>query len=106
MTNVRPAVSFGIDALDVIDVVNDEFVLVALEVGAPELADRRAMLGKKIWTFIRGHSTQSIYAAIIKTVRLRQREFRVSFRCDTPHLIRDLIMRVSPAANGGVGFET
>lgn len=70
--------------------------------GASEIADRSAVAGRSIWTFIAGEASRHLYGLIFSKVRSGQRQVVVPFRCDSPTVRRFMSLKIEPLAAEGL----
>ena len=96
--------SYRIDNRDVLVSVFNYWDRSAIRDGASELASD-AILGRNLWDFVSGDAIRHIYKKILERVRSGE-TLDFDFRCDAPDERRFLSIRISPAENGEVEFET
>jgi hypothetical protein len=101
-----PICAFDIDAAGDLVVVDDGWCSFARDNGAPALADRAALYGRRLLAFISEPTTRSIYEALITRVIATGEAVRVPFRCDAPAFRRWLELEMTPRVEGGVRFTT
>jgi hypothetical protein len=102
----RNLVNYRIDARDCLLVVNDAWVAEAEAAPEPTLASP-TILGRVLWQLIRDVPVQQLFAALFR--RLRTGEIPHAsylFRCDTPALRRLHRLRITPAPDGTLDFQS
>ncbi|MEQ1642888.1 MAG: PAS domain-containing protein [Pyrinomonadaceae bacterium] len=95
---------YCIDREDRIASVNGDWDRFAIANDAPELEGAK-VLGRSLWDFVADEMTRHIYQEMLMDVR-NGRSISFDFRCDSPKQRRFLEMRISPASNGSVQFQT
>lgn len=95
-------ISYDVGPDDVITGFGGEWIDFALDNGAPSLAD---VVGCSLWDFISGMATREAYRDILGRVR-RGQEIHFPFRCDSPHVIREMAMIMRSPGGGDVRFES
>jgi hypothetical protein len=88
---------------DILRSVGGDWASFARANGAPELLDN--IVGRSLWDFVAGVTTRDVYGRLIERARAG-RELSFHLRCDSPDERRFMRMRMVPAANQGVRFET
>lgn len=88
---------YRIDASDGISYVSPTWLMFAEENDARELSTPD-VVGRSIWEFIVGDQVRQIYRELFRSLRTRNQELMLPFRCDSPGLIRhmELVMRSAP----------
>jgi hypothetical protein len=87
-------VRYLLDTDDQLIAVNDRWNVFAVENGAPELQES-AVIGRHLWSFISDATTRAIYADLLRHVR-RGHAASVPFRCDGPHVRREMHLVMRP----------
>jgi hypothetical protein len=64
------------------------------------------VLGKSLFEFVTGSGNQSVFEAIVDKLRKNGRPFSFPIRCDAPDTRRYLDIRLHPALNGSIIFES
>ena len=85
--------SYSLTPGDRIASVENRWLAFAQENGASELT-RENVIGKPLSEFISGTDTQKLYAAILRRVRRDDIIAVLPFRCDSPTMRREMIMRI------------
>ena len=101
-----PLCSYEIDEAGDLVVVDDRWCRFARENGAPEYADRAALYGRRLLSFISEPTTRLIYSALIARVAATGEPVSVSLRCDAPAFRRWLELEMTPRVDGGVCFTS
>ena len=73
--------------------VTPRFLAFAQENGAPELTTD-AVVGRSVFDFVSGTTTQQLYSAIYSRVRSDNVVVVLPFRCDSATVRREMIMRI------------
>lgn len=95
---------YEVDARNQIVALSDSWNASVLSQQFPELlAD--CLLGKPLHRFITGDVTRMYTEAIFTSVRVKRSMLEKPYRCDTPELKRDMLMRVIPLLNNGLRVE-
>jgi hypothetical protein len=81
--------------------VNRTWSRFAEENGAPELAGEQ-LLGEPIWRYVDGGDVTRIYRELFGRVRQQRVEVVVPFRCDSPDVRREMLMKVLPQENNSL----
>lgn len=102
---LTPRCCYQVDAEDRIISIEGAWSAFARENGGQALLDNPP-LGRSLWDFIQGTSTRNIYHIIMKHVRKSGRAAQFPFRCDSPHTLRYMEMRVSLGEEGSLWFQT
>lgn len=97
------AAEYVLDGRDRIEWVNDAWRQFAEANGAPSLAD--GVIGADLWRYVAGSETQAIYRALFSRAR-EGREIRVPYRCDSPVMVREFELVVTPVGESGLRCET
>ena len=101
MISVDTTYDYSIDRSDVIESVSEAWLHFAQINGAPELTCE-AVVGRSLWEFVSGSDTQSFYRALFHRVRSKEIEVDLPFRCDSPDLLRFMVLHLRPVSNGGL----
>jgi hypothetical protein len=96
-------VTYEIGPNDIVRAVGGGWSAFAAENGAPELID--GVIGRPLWDFLDGPTARDLYRRLIERTRAG-RELSFHLRCDSPTERRFMRMRMRPAADAGVRFET
>jgi hypothetical protein len=91
-------VIYRIDSRDCFLAMNRKWILFAEENGAPELADER-LIGEPLWRYVEGSEVTRIYREVFWRVREQRVQVVFPFRCDSPDVRRDMLMKVIPQEN-------
>ena len=92
---------YRLDSRDRIAWVSPEWLCFARENHAERLEPAR-VVGRPVWTFIRGMETQAVYRALFRAVRTRGSQVRIPFRCDSPSMRRYMELCVAPGHCGHI----
>ena len=96
MRGPRPAsYDYAIGDRDQIISVSPDWIGFARENGAAGL-DASAVLGRSIFEFIRGESTQAFYGVLFRRVRGDRTPLTLPFRCDSPDRFRFMELAIAP----------
>ena len=95
---------YRIDANDVIQFVNPEWLSFAQANEAPQL-DAAAVIGRPLWDFIVGAETRTLYEALFRGLRARRSEVEIPFRCDSPSVVRHMTLAVRPLVSSEIELE-
>lgn len=95
---------YRIDAADTITFVSPEWLRFAAENDAPELT-KSAVIGQPIWRFIVGDEVRRLYADLFRDLRARPAEVTVPFHCDSPTLVRHMILGLRSHGGGEIECE-
>lgn len=95
-------VSYVIDVHDALVALNDEWSTFARQNAAPELIPE-AIIGRSIWSFVSGPETQTILRSLLDGVRSGLTA-QFPFRCDSPTMVRRMLMRMRPMTGRQVEF--
>ena len=101
MTSVVASYDYAIDRSDVIESVSEAWLHFAQINGAPKLT-REAVIGRSLWEFMSGSDTRSFYRTLFHRVRSKQIEVDLPFRCDSPDLLRFMLLHIRPVSNTGL----
>lgn len=97
-------ITYDVDAADVIRAVGGTWVDHAVANGGERLV--QGVVGRRLWDFIGGVTTQHMYQNLLGKVRESGEPITFPFRCDSPALRRDMRMRLQPLGDGWVRFES
>ena len=92
---------YAIDRSNVIESVSDAWLDFAQKNGAPELT-REKVIGRSLWEFVSSSDTLSFYHALFHRVRSKDIEVDIPFRCDSPDLLRFMVLNLRPGPNSGL----
>ena len=95
---------YVIDSQDVIVAVNSSWVDFAEENDGGGLADR--VVGTWLWQHLSGLEIKHLYRSLLERIRETGNTSRVPFRCDSPGLVRNMILEVTPLEDGSVRFSS
>ena len=95
----RDTYDYVVDRSDRIESVSEAWLRFAEVNGAPELT-REAVIGNSLWAFVRSSDTQSFYRALFHRVRFKKIEVNLPFRCDSPDLLRFMVLHVRLGSKG------
>lgn len=96
-------VTYEVNSHDEIIAVGDDWVAFARTNAAAHLTDR--VIGRSLWDFVSGPSTQHVYRELLARVRAG-RTTSFAYRCDSPELRRFMRMTMIPRADGVVAFDS
>lgn len=96
-TASEECITYRIDADNYVESINGPWSDFAEENCAAELSATEQLSGRSIWSFIRGTEIKTLYQQIFDEVRMKQTEFRMPFRCDSPNFQRNMSLTVSYA---------
>jgi hypothetical protein len=94
-------VVYRIDSRDCVLAVNRKWSTFAEENGAPELAGEQ-LLGEPLWRYVDGGDVTRIYREVFWRVREHRVQVVFPFRCDSPDVRRDMLMKVLPREDNGL----
>jgi len=106
-TASRPAqmvVEYAIDGHDLLIEVGADWARFADENWAPELAVPAT--DRTLWSYFGQGPITDLWQLAVQRVRAEQRDVRVPFRCDAPHVRRWFEMTITPGPHGRVGFRS
>jgi hypothetical protein len=92
-------VVYRIDSNDTLVHVDGAFRRFAQAVGVPDLPN--AVLGRSLWSCIADDELRAVYTALVARARAGH-VVRVKTRCDSPSLMRQVDMDISPLPGGEV----
>jgi hypothetical protein len=95
---------YRIDKTDQIEFVNSEWLEFARENGSPELA-HSSILGSSIWDHIAGTETRLLYESMFSRLRAKNNEVIIPFHCDSPTMIRKMVLTLRSISHGGIQME-
>lgn len=101
----NPMYRYRVDDADAIVYVDDWWLAFAKENGMAEL-NEASVIGHKIWEFISGEPTQSLYMELHRFVRASGNPITVPFRCDSPTLQRYMQVTISKQSQGCILYES
>lgn len=96
---------YAIDANDRVISVGRGWSSFARSNGAPELT-AKLVVGRSLWDFVAGRSTQRLYARIFDRVRRGGEAVEILFRCDSPERARWMQLAISGMADGDVDLRS
>jgi hypothetical protein len=96
--------TYRINSEDQIIYVNRDWLRFAQENEAPELTET-AVLGKPIWSYIKGDATRRLYQELFTSLRRNKTERSFPFNCDSPNLIRNMKLTLRTIGGNGIEFE-
>jgi hypothetical protein len=96
--------SYRINSEDQIVYVNREWLQFAKENDAPDLTES-TVLGTKIWRYVKGDETRRLYSELFFNLRNNKKELTLPFNCDSPHLIRNMILTLRALGSGSIELE-
>ena len=96
---------YSIDACDVITSVDKDWVDFAKKNAAPDLNANR-VIGQPLWDFIQGEITITLYKALFERVRASSQATLVPYKCDSPTMIRTMVLRITPKENRVLEFKS
>jgi hypothetical protein len=99
-----PSFDYRIDGSDIIIALNDEWLAFARSNGAPEL-ERDIVIGRCLWEYVAGQSTQDLYGAIFRKIRRQRMPATIPFRCDSPDRFRFMQLVVAPRAGDELALQ-
>jgi hypothetical protein len=105
MAASRPKYCYRVDAADRLVWVDAWWLAFAAENGAPELTEQ-SVLGRSLWDFIEGNEPRRLFAEIHARVRRTSKTLVLPFRCDSPTLQRHLRLKIVPAEQGELHYES
>jgi hypothetical protein len=94
-----------IDDADKIVHVNDDWLVFAQEISAPQLT-ASLVLDQPIWRFIQGQETSYLYQQIFRRVRAGKAPVRFPFRSDSPDCRRFMQMQLVLLPGAAIQFTT
>ncbi|MBI1387429.1 MAG: hypothetical protein GC154_03170 [bacterium] len=94
-------VIYRIDETSRIAATNSEWDRHALDNSAPQLIFERIQ-HLPLWPFIEGAELVYIYRSLIEKAQKENRPLTITYRCDTPELLREMEMTIVSSPNGGV----
>ncbi len=98
MIPARPTrYQYRVDKDDTIVWVNAAWLAFARENNAAELTDS-SVVGRCLWTYIGDQQTCDTYQRLYSQVRDRQQTAVIPFRCDSPHMRREMRLTISQDA--------
>ena len=97
-------VIYRLDDRDCFVAVNQRWNRFAEENGAPELAGE-SLIGQPLWRYISGVDVAQIYRELFRKVRERRMHAVFPFRCDSPTVRRDMLMKVVPREGSHLEFH-
>lgn len=100
----QTAYKYTIDAQDRIVRVDDNWLRFARDNGAPELTAER-VIGTPLWESIEGDELSALYRHLLHVVRSKRQELMLPFRCDSPDVIRHMVMTLRSVNGGQIDFE-
>ncbi len=105
MAKSLPAFRYQVDQDDKLVWVDDAFLGFARENGAPELTED-ALLPHSLWDAIADDTTCRLYQQVHHLVRQSGKPFLIPIRCDSPTLIRNVQLRITPESDGALLYES
>ena len=98
--------TYRLDGGDTIVALSDNWHAFAVsnDWGAEVAAD--AIVGRKLWDFIRDPETRHVYAELFKRVRDGQPPRAIPFRCDSPQERRYLELLIEALPDGGLAITS
>lgn len=94
-----------VDEDDLIVSVDEPWLAFAHRNDVPELT-RDSVVGRPLWDFVEGETTQDLYRTVLEAVRSRGTSVRFPFRCDAPDRLRWMEMVIDSLPEGGVAFRS
>lgn len=92
---------YSIDREDTLVSVDEQWLRFAQENDAPELTEE-SVLGRSLWTFVKGRETRDLYELLFEKVRSGKDRVSVPFRCDSPDALRFMRLELSPSRAAGL----
>jgi hypothetical protein len=92
---------YRLDGRDRVEHVSPAWLAFARENDAAELT-RDRVIGRPLWSFVRGMEVQSVYRALFRDVRERGIPLAIPFRCDSPGERREMELEVAPGDGGAL----
>jgi hypothetical protein len=100
VARVAQAVTYTLDANDVIASVGGAWDAFALSNGAPELVGGAA-IGRSLWAAIASETTRQVYRQLLARARAGH-TISAPFCCDGPTVVREMRLRLRSVGNGHV----
>jgi hypothetical protein len=92
-----PVLTYAIDEEDRLVKVDDGYYRFAEENGWSEVG---ASLGRSLWDFISGEELTKLQRMLLRRLRSEVRSVELPFRCDSPDLRREMMVRIVAHASG------
>jgi hypothetical protein len=92
-----PVLTYAIDDEDRLVKVDDGYYRFAEENGWSEVG---ASLGRSLWDFISGEELTKLQRMLLRRLRSEVRSVELPFRCDSPDLRREMMVRIVAHASG------
>ncbi|MGD2174847.1 MAG: hypothetical protein PVJ27_05545, partial [Candidatus Brocadiaceae bacterium] len=93
-----------IDARDVIEYVNDEWVEFGAENWDAESA--RAVVGTSLWEYVATPAVKNLLQTVVARLRQTRSRVKLPYRCDSPAARRYMEMEMEASAEGQVEFRS
>lgn len=95
---------YVVDSEDVIVSVNQAWADFAEDNEGAALVDR--VVGTWLWQHLAGLEVKHLYRSLLERLRETGKTARVPFRCDSPGLVRNMVLEVTPLEDGSVKFSS
>ncbi len=97
-------VIYRLDSRDCFLGMNRKWSTFAEENGAPELVGEQ-LLGEPLWRYVEGADVTRIYREVFWRVREQRIQVVFPFRCDSPEVRREMLMKVLPKENNDLEIQ-
>ncbi len=92
-----PALTYAIDDEDRLVKVDEGFYRFAEENGWDEVGDS---LGRSLWDFVAGEELKKLQRMLLRRLRSEVRSIELPFRCDSPEMRREMMVRIVAHTSG------
>ena len=92
----RGALRYAIDGEDRLVNANPEYFAFAAENDFP---DAEATIGTPLWDLVAGSSVREVQRTLLRRVRRTGRTLVLPFRCDSPGVRRESLLKIEPRAD-------
>lgn len=103
MSSDSNLIEYIIDQHDLITSVSSGWDGFALENDAEHLVATN-VIGRSLWEFVSDRDVQNLYLNLVNRLRLKNRQIRFKYRCDSPDLKRFMGMTIQPLPDKSVKF--